>query len=38
MAYQNTMFALLMTWQHCNTAALFNTHSCGRPRVHLQLT
>ena len=27
-----------MTWQHCNTAAIFHTHSSGRPRVHLQLT
>lgn len=32
------VFALLMTWQHCNTAALYHTHSSGRPRVHLQLT
>jgi hypothetical protein len=24
------VFALLMTWQHCNTAAIFHTHSSGR--------
>jgi hypothetical protein len=37
MAYQNTMFALLLTWQHCNTATIL-THGSGRQRVLLQLT
>lgn len=30
------VFVLLLTWQHCNTAAIYHSHSSGRPRAHLQ--